>query len=105
MTSKRTAAKETKSKRNKQIDSKNFESKSDYLQRPEVIESHLGYAGFSRIASKKVMYFMNIIIHQLMCKPRARLYILHLGPVLLTHVLILVNTRPTRKIVIRRIHK
>lgn len=49
------------------------------------------------------MYFMNIIIHQLMCKPRARLYILHLGPVLLTHVLILVNTRPTRKIVIESI--
>ena len=42
------------------------------------------------------MHLVDVIIHQLMSKPRTWLYILHLSPVLLTYVLILVHTRPEK---------
>ena len=71
-------------------------SSTVYLKRPEVIQPHLWYASFSRVTTKQVMHFMDVIINQLVSKPGTRLHILHLSPVLLTNVLILVYTRPEK---------
>lgn len=34
-----------------------------YLERPEVIQSHLRYASFSRIPTKQVMHLMDVVIN------------------------------------------
>ena len=65
-----------------------------YLKRPEVIQSHFWYAEFAWISSEKVMNFVNVIEHQLMSKSRTRFHVLHFCPIMMPHVLILVNTRP-----------